>query len=278
MRVTFACADVIFYCTEHGEGSLSISAFAQQSHMRTSRTIALANAVLALFVMTSRGEGAFINGRESFPGAVKDTITWEQWMPNAISQNNGLTINTVGGGNADYTTRNLTVGPGQLLRVPVTVFEIVDNASPAVYVLLTSNSERTFNSSFFDNAYVGIGDTSRSINTIKGQYPSGYGAIILSNPQPIGETYIWEIDRHTNNSATFTIRDLNENVLGSYTDNNLSLGLGSSFPDQLHISLYTQRATAVFSYVEIRVPESELLPVILPAIILAAARRRVDGD
>ncbi len=242
--------------------------------MNTARIMRVACVAVAIALVNGHAQAAFINGRESFLGVIKDTVTWEQWMPNAISQNNGLTIDTLAGGTADYTTKNLTIGPGQVLRVPVTILEANYNTGGAVYVLLTSNSDRNFQSSFFDDAYLGIGSTSRSINTNKGGYPSGYGATILSSPQPINQTYIWEIDRHTNNSATFTVRDLNENVLGSYTDNDLNLGFGFTFPEQLHISLYTQSAKALFSYVEIRVPESGLLALFFSATVVAARQRR----
>src|SRR5438874_1254959 len=144
------------------------------------RAPAVCVVVVSSVFFSSLVQAGFVNGRENFSGVTMDTAAWEAFNA-TIVQNNGLTINTMTSGSADYTTRNLTVGPGQIVRVPVTINQANYPNSGAVYVLLTDNSAGTSGNTFRDDSVLGVADAFNFLQTVEYSFPNGYGFTIAPN-------------------------------------------------------------------------------------------------
>ena len=217
---------------------------------------------------------AFVNGVETFSGTTFDLDTWEAYPPlifGAISQSNGLTVNSNNSLTlADYTTRQPLVRVGDRVRVGVRMNSVNHTFGGTATLYLTTNSNGPDRSTNIDSHYIAINSLSNGIVTLDGGAGSGGGQFITQTRQPLGRDYGFEIERLTDRSARFTVYDETGRVVGSRVE------ALSPFADPLHVSLYTQVASATFTGVIITpVPEpAAAAGVFMSAVLLFLRRRR----
>ena len=232
-------------------------------------------AVIGFFAAAT--QAGFVNGRESFTGTTFDTNTWEPFtlFGVTISQNNALRLTSVSAG-IDYTTKSLTVGPGQTVRTVLTMLQadVRDGTSTDVCLLLTTNSAGTTRNTYFDDAVMGI-CTGFWINSLEYSYPAGGGNPLRQSGQAANTTLVYEVTRNSHTSATFTVRDLANNLIGTLTDDNIGHSTNPPFviPDQLHISVFAQAAVAEFQYIEVVAPEPAMILPVFAGVLLFGRRR-----
>lgn len=196
---------------------------------------------MLLFMGCQNLFGAFINGVEGFDGTVKDMSTWEEYLPygGAIYQDDKLICDLSLTRRLEYTTKTVTVGVGDIVRVEL-LEHPQGNAESTMF--LTTNSEGTNKSTSFDSHYLfieyvhwpssdeywfvgGSGVSGASIGQIFG---------IVSTLPSTDNPYILEIERTTSNSAVFRAYDSDMTLIGSLTRTSF---IFPGVPDDLYISL-----------------------------------------
>lgn len=184
---------------------------------------------------------AFIDGVERFNGTSKDTTTWEEYSPmDPILQDGELIFDSIRG---DYTTKILTIDPGETVSVELTELSVTDLSGPKYTSLfLTSNSEGTGESTWFDSSYFSItcetdyfGSSVTFYSYVGGSgiaTGSLIGTYLQSYPLPTEESpYYLQIERTLEYSLELSVFYSDMSLLGSRT-----IGIGS---DELYISLET---------------------------------------
>lgn len=141
-------------------------------------------------------------------------------------------------------------------------------------MVLTTHSAVPENTFVFDDGYFGFSLYSNYISSLEGRAPTGYG-YDLRLGFTTNQTYVCEFDRTSDKSATFNLYDGGDRLLGTYTTGNLGGAITppANLPEQLHIALYAQDATAKFTFVE-GVPEPGGLVLAASALLVVWARRR----
>ena len=114
---------------------------------------------VSCILLTHNLQAEFINGLETFDGTVKDTDTWYEHMlnpgPSRVFQDDDITLDFNG---AEYVTKNVTVGVGQIVSVDLTnVLESpIAHAGKGSSLWLTTNDKNYELGNYFDSAYIFI--------------------------------------------------------------------------------------------------------------------------
>jgi len=185
---------------------------------------------------------AFVNNVETFDGNVKDTDTWEEYIPygGKVTWDNQLILEaTPPFSSADYTTKQVTVGIGEGVRV-----ELVSYPSwyrTENYFCLTSNSEKTFNGTVFDSHVIALEYFPNWTDNDFFGWVGGSGEFHGTNfgghitPPSPGNPLILEIMRVSEGLARFSVYYRDMIPIGS-----VIRVLPPDMPDNLYISLYAR--------------------------------------
>lgn len=232
------------------------------------KTILLLGVFLAFAgIFCHKVSAGFVHGIEQFNGTEKDTATWEEneLIVASVYQNNKLFI----GGSwseADYTTRNITVGVGSIVTVQL-LEQPEGDAWSTLY--LTTNSEGTSRPTSQDDHFLFIRYLYFDFPPLEGYYlwagsgsPGDSGGPIFGQGTPPPSSHrplTLKIERTSSTSAVCSA--YNPTFIGSRT-----IGF-QDVPDELFVSLSVRGCEyghyAVFDNVTI-IPE----PVPDPATVL----------
>ena len=219
---------------------------------------------------------AFVDGVERFDGTVKDTATWEEFttVPGcSVSQDDRLIFKTgFGSDSIDYTTKNVTVGIGELVTVELFPTEGAGHA----LMYLTNNSSGHY--THMDSAHMSIlyshiepyGFYDFGASAV---FPGGWVSDMFAADIPrlsLADPFILQIERTSRTSATFSAFNSDMSLIGS-------TGLSfTDMPDDLYISLGAVGGSGgpvAFDNVTI-VPEPATDCLVLLGSLALRARRR----
>lgn len=225
-------------------------------------------AAVAAVSYQSHAKAAFINGRELFQGSVKDLSTWEEFQSQRITQSDGLMIVSAG----DYTTRMVTVGVGQ--RVRVTEQVLVPNSSVTIYLTSNSRGDTSFTSQ--DSKYLYLSEIwfedrgETEFSALVGGNGHATGRRIGTSLDASGKVHILEIAREAPNRAQFSVYDEYSQLLHS---DRLTF---SDIPHDLFISLTA--GNGLFHSVEIIPEPAPVHLAVISTVMLCSARKRTVSD
>jgi hypothetical protein len=185
---------------------------------------------------------AFVDGVERFSGTAKDPATWEEYdapYGGTIYQYDALFLDMVQSNVVDYTTRTVTVGVGDIVRV-----ELLEHPSGRARstVYLTTNSAGTGGYTgqdshflFLQYSYWAPTDELRFVAG-SGSSGSGTGTIFGKDTPPPSpfDPYFLQIERTSSSSAIFSAFTSNMTLIGSVTRDWF---FHPGVPDDLFISL-----------------------------------------
>ena len=166
---------------------------------------------------------AFLSNVESFSGNVKDTEEWEECLfrTEQIVWNERLSIESPGVSDADYTTKNVTVGIGEGVQVELVEVSF-DSENARATLCLTSNSRGTEARTIFDSHVLLMQYYYHPVHAhyfggLVGGSGEFYGLPFggkASPPEP-DNPYIMEIMRTSADFAQFTVYNSDFTPLGS---------------------------------------------------------------
>ncbi len=241
------------------------------------RALGLAAVCAALSGWMTPARAAFVSGVEHFSGTTIDTATWQAYPgPSDLSQNDGLTIDTrfsppTTPRAADLTTQVATVGIGASVSVTASIEQRTSNGNtPSLSVFLTTNDNGASTPTGNDSHWLALVSTSTIIQDLVGGNGGGSGHILRSTPQPLNETYTFQIERLTQTSARFKIFDSTNALLVS------NIETFTGVPDNLYVSLQTSSMQGNFQTVTISslVPEPGTMSAAAWVMVLIARRQR----
>lgn len=226
-------------------------------------------AVVAIsVVVTKSATAAFVNGVETFDGTTLDTTTWQPYSTGtaSITQNDRLSLSgLISGDAADYTTRNVTIGIGQGVRVD---FEIPANSTATrARLYLTNNSEGDTASLFDDTQNLSV-----SFSPERGTffYFEGGSGGTFTSAGLANQPYQMELLRVASDQLRYSayqadgtlINSIERTLAGTY-DDELFIGLGIAGPE----------STLIFDNVTI-IPEPTSAGLLFLGCVGLFARRR----
>jgi len=235
--------------------------------MRGKLIIALGIFLAFAGIFCQQVSAAFVDGIERFDGTVKDTETWEEYSSppeGEVYQNNKLIFSNSTGEGIDCTTRNITVGVGDIVRVELLEHPSGLYAYSTLY--LTTNSEGANRSTVMDDHFLLL--TYSYVNIIAPGLEPGYyfaagsGSLGRAKIQFFGKDspppspsnpLILQIERTSSDSAVFSAFTSDMTLIDSMISSFRFRGV----PDNLFISLYSlggQGGYTVFDNVTI-IPE-----------------------
>ena len=133
--------------------------------------------------------GAFMDGVESFDGAIKDTATWEEFVyyqSASIEQDDAISISANPGFTlfeADYTTKNITIGPGDSVSVEILMHVDSSASRHGAYLALTTNEWGTQRGTISDSHFLFARFDGRS-DEPRGSIVFGEGAVDVDCLRP----------------------------------------------------------------------------------------------
>ena len=225
------------------------------------------NAVLtvcAVVVALAGGvaRGGFVNGVEQFNGTDLDLATWDAVCPYANSsmsiQNGGLTLH----GQADITTRTITVGAGDMVRATMRIIEDRGDVNRGLVAIgglsLTNGSGNSSQYMLLDSTHIGvyINATKKTgwSNTRVNDDWSGR-SLFSTSESMLNTTYILEINRTASDHAIFSIYDERSVVLGRYAK------YLTSVPDELYVAVWSN-SPATVEFDSITIPEPGTMAIL----------------
>ena len=241
---------------------------------------ALFCACITLLSASPAFAGFDATGHENFSGSALDTATWEQYPPGidtqygVFTQNNKLTIDTTGPVTlADYTTRAVQVPIGGSVSATVTP-GLFTPSGGGIWIYLTDNSGGENIQANLDHKRIAMSMPFSDGNVFggAGSDQNGYGNFVAQN-LPTSTPFVWSIERFSATSGRFSVRTTGGQLMGSFTDNNLTWP-NISFNEPLYISLQTAGTSATFSNVSFSIPEPAALSAIAFALLPLTRRRQ----
>ena len=271
--------------------------------MRGYRAAFLSLAVLFCAIDSARA--GFNMGVEKFDGIALDPSTWSTSLANSgatFSQNNALTINAFGTappypfGGYTTTASVIPVGGSVWAEVRVDSAGLVSSPTFASMRMTTdpSGSDRTASSAaqlsvtstyYGTSQFQGVRAGSQiKVNNIQTSY--GTAGALRTTYQPLGQTYIWQMERLTDTATRFSLFSENGPVTNIATQIALQGSEIQAFfssSDPMYVFLEGIGTTVTFDNVTINqplamnqtvIPEPVMAGVVLISAMFAIGRRR----